>query len=362
MKNLYLDGSFAEISEKDFAHPGLRTARIVYCDDQPNANGFGIEYADFAEIKQSLLHTPVKMKFTGMGTAGHKGSIPIGHVTSVSEDEVNGVHRIILDSALYADDYPDEIEWLDAQYEKGLLDPSEMPGVSFEVTYHDSVLKDGVQWIKGLVARAATFVRSPAYGNRTALLALAADKNINAEDFMTELSALIENNESQKPPEGGNNRMDKELEEALARIKALEEEKSTLTAELADKQTEIDTLTSTNTALTAEIEEKDSKISEFETKEVLAERKSALAEAGITLEVKNERIVAMSAEDFDAYVEDLRAVSEAAKKDKTETKKLMASRQTRLPKFETEEETTSVGELATKLKSLSRSTTSEDTE
>jgi len=363
MKNLILEGSFAEVSAKDFTHPGLRTARVIYCDDQPNSNGFGVEYEDFPELMASLVNTPIKMKFTGNGVAGHKGSIPIGHVTQVSEDEVNGVHRIVLDTVLYADDYPDEIDWLDAQYEKGKVSPTEMPGVSFEVTYHDSILKNGVSWIKGLVARAATFVGSPAYGNRTALLALAADKSINADDFIAGLSAILKNNESQNTTEGGNNRMEKELEEALARIANLEAEIANRNTEIATKTAELETLTSTNATLTAEIESKDATIAEFETKEVLAERQAALVEAGITLELNAERIVSMSAEDFDAYVEDLKAVAEASKKDTKETKKLMASRTTRLPKFEADEDNRpSVENLASKFKSISRSNASEDTE
>lgn len=359
MKNLMLDGSFAEVSAKDFAHPGLRTARIIYCDDQPNANGYGVEHEDFPELIASIINTPVKMKFTGQGPKGHKGSIPIGHVISASEEEVNGVNRIVLDTILYAEDYPDEIEWLDMAYEEGKLDASKMPGVSFEVTYHNSILKEGVNWIKGLVARAATFVSHPAYGSRTALLALAADKNLSADDFFTELSALMENKESQNTTEGGNNRMEKELEEALARIKDLE-------AELATKDTthaaEIATLNTTNETLTAEVAAKDETIADYERKEVLAERQAALAEAGITIELKAERLVSMSDEDFTEYVEDLKAVAKASKPNTEETKKLMASRQTRLPKFETDSEAAPVEGLAGRLRNISRSTTSEDTE
>lgn len=357
MKNIFLDGSFAEISVKNTAHPGLRTAKIIYCDDQPNSNGYGVEYEDFPDLENTLIGTPVKIKFVGTGPSGHKGSIPIGHITQVSEAEVAGVHQLIVDALLFADDYPDEIEYLDTAFAEG-----KAPGVSFEVTYHDSVLKNGIQWIKGLVARAATFVRSPAYGDRTALLALAADKNLSAEDFMTELSALIVNNESQKTTKGGNNRMDKELEEALAKIATLEAELVTANEAVAAKSGEVVTLTSTNETLTAEIETKDATIAEFESKEVLAERRAALTEAGIELELKAERIIAMSDEDFAAYVEDLKAVAAAAKPDTKETKKLMASRTTRLPKFETDGEKVETTDLVGKFRSISRSNASEDTE
>lgn len=356
-KDLILDGSFASVSTG--AHPGLRTAKIIYLDDQPNENGFGVEYEDFEDIKKTIIGTPLKMRFLGDDVSGHKGSIPIGFINNVAEAESNGVHQLVIDATLFAEDYPDEVEWLETRYKEG-----KAPGVSFEITYHESILKNGVNWIKGLVARAATFVRSPAYGSRTALLALASDKDISAEDFMKELSALANEVSPKIPVKGGNIRMEEELERIKAELAALKET-------LNDKEKEIETLSAEKDALATEkgeletsLAEKDEVISGYVQKETLTARQAILAEAGITVEVKPERITKMDDEQFTEYVADLKAVAEAAKKETTPVKKLVSERNPRLPRFNPDDsaEKPSASELAGRFKNYSRSTASEDTE
>lgn len=364
MKDLIIKGAFESVS-KPSGHPGLRTVRIVYLDDQPNSNGYGVKYEDFPQIMDTIVGTPLKMRFMGAGVAGHAGSIPVGHITSAMEAEVDGVHQIIIDGILYADDYPDEVDWLEAQLEESKKDPSKTPGVSFEMSYHESILENGVNWIKGLVARAATFVRTPAYGNRTALLALAADKTISADDFMTELSALVNDNSPKIPDKGGNNMTEEEIKALQDQLKALQASLDEKTEELKARNEEIETLKAENTTLTDDLTAKATALAEYQAKEVIETRKSALAEAGITFEIKPERYAKMADEDFEAYVEDLKAAVDSAKKTaKEDDKKLLASasqRVMRLPKLEVnEDEKVSVSDLAGRLKTYSRSRTSEE--
>jgi hypothetical protein len=363
-KFLEWQSSLAEILPKDFVHPGLRTVRFIFCDDQPNENGQGIEYADFAQLKQSAIGTPIKMKFLGTSVSGHHGSIPVGHIKSMTEREITAndklVHQLIADGILYAEEYPDEVAYLDNAFAEGTS-----PGLSWELT-HDaekSIFKDGIEWLKGLLTRAATFVREPAYGNRTAILALASNKELSAAEFMEELTELVrtESATPSKKLEGGYNSMDeKEIEKlkadlanALAAIAAKD-------TELATKTEEYSTIVAENTALKTSAQEKDQVIAEFTNKERLTTRLAAIVEAGIPLETDTAKLEAkkkfyldLSDEAFAEYVTDLKNIV-ASKSDF----KVVASRRTSaFPKFDASGDTApvSLADLGSRLKNLSRS-------
>lgn len=343
MKELTLLGAVSGITPS--GHPGLARGRFIFCDDQPNNNKQGIKYEDFPEIKATLIGSPVKMRFLGAGVSGHTGSIPIGHIDGFTEEESNGIHTLIAECVLYADDYPDEVEYLRTAFAEG-----KAPGVSYEVSYHNSIIEDGVEWVKGLAARAATFVKSPAYGNRTRLLALASDK-----EFMTELLAVANEIHQPTTDKGGNNRMTDEeiqkLKDDLASTKTALAEKTT---EVTEKEGIIQTLTTEKETLTTSLAEKDTTIAEFKTKEILASRQETLAQAGISVEIKPERLVKMAEEDFTAYVEDLKLVL-AASKAGNKKLALASSRDADIPRFRPTDMSDTGLDLATKFKSLSRS-------
>jgi len=322
LKNIEFKSSLAEIMPEDhYHHPGLRIARFVFCDDKPNQNGVGVEYEDFAEIIKTSIGTPVKMKFLGQTVSGHLGSVPIGHITNMFENELgDGTHQLIADASLYADDYPDEIDYLEQSFAE-----SKAPGISFEMSYKNDVLKEGVKWLKGLVTRAATFVRDPAYGNRTALLALASNNKMDAETFMKELTALIEMKPITKD-EGGNNVTEEEakklqdaLVEAKERIQELEAEKTTLET--------------TSAELSAKLDVANESLSTYAEKELVSKRTQAVMDAGITvdpakLEQKQNFWVHLSDEAFAEYVEDLKIATAAATKTATAERKTVG-----LPRF-----------------------------
>lgn len=339
-----LQSAIAEISPEDFSHPGLRKIKFVFCDDKPNANGHGIHRDDFNEIIKSSVGTPIKMKFLGSKVSGHKGSIPIGHINNMFEEEFDGGHRLIAEGTLYQDDYPDEVEYLAHSWAEG-----QAPGVSFEVSYKESVKESiqdkAVEWLKGVITRAATFVSDPAYGKRTAILAWASDKSISDEDFLAELSVIANDTSPKKTDKGGNYSMEEELKKLREDFDAFKTSQAEL---VADKDKEIATLTARVDELTTSLSEKETALAEYQVKEVLAARKTTLTEAGITVAIKDERISGMSEEDFTAYVEDLKAVAQSAKAEADNKKKVaLASREpVRIPKFDLGEgEKTSVEDL-----------------
>ena len=369
MNNLIWQSAISEILPQDFIHPGLRTVRFVFCDDQPNENNQGIEYTDFAEIQKSAIGAPIKMKFLGQAVGGHHSSIPIGHVKDMFEREVDGVHQLVADGILYANEYPDEVEYLAHSFAEGTS-----PGLSWELDYNSekSIVKNGIEWLKGLLTRAATFVRNPAYGNRTAILALASNRDLSAADFMIELAELVKNGEvaakkagtsdaELKEPEGGFNNMDEkelqklkdDLAQALSALAAKE-------TELTAKAEENITLSSENTALKAKVTETESVIAEYSKSELLNTRLTAITEAGIPLETdkdklekKKEFYLNLSNESFAEYVEDLKSVAAASTKLSLAT---AARRTPAFPRFSTSnaEESTSLTDLSSRLGSLSR--------
>lgn len=352
-----IQGSITELLPDSWKHPSLSHIKVVFCDDQPNSNNQGVEYEDFEQVKKSAIGTPVKMRFLGTTAGGHHGSIPIGHIRDMYEEEVENVHRLIADVVLYAEEYPDEVEYLAHKWTEAQAGMGEAPGVSFEMSYKDSVIKNGVQWIKNIITRAATFVRNPAYGNRTAILAWASDKSISDEEFNATIQAFISETSPKNTTEGGNNRMEEELKTLKAEFEALKKE----TAEtLATKDEEIKTLTTQVSTLTTESSEKDTVIAEYKGKELVGERTAVLAEAGITIEVKPERISKMDEDEFTQYVEDLKAVMAAGKPkggNAAAGKLALASASSRLPRFGTgasSDDTVTVEGLKNKLGTLSR--------
>lgn len=344
----------------DFTHPGLRRIRFVFCDDQPNENNQGIQLEDFEGIMKSSVGTPIKMKFFGDSAGNHLGSVPIGHIVSMTVHEDSGVNKLIADGILYADDYPDEVEYLSDSFSKG-----KAPGISWEVSYKDSLVDKGIEWLRGIVTRAATFVRNPAYGNRTAILALASNKNISDEKFLDVISKLThDENRPKNTEQGGSNRMEEELNNLRAQVAALQESLAAKESELAEITSKIQVSESKVSELEVAISEKDSVISEYQMKEKLSSRIEELAEAGIILpddadkrKVKEEFYLSLSDEAFASIKEELVEAIQSAKKVES-PKKGLASIQSRVPAIPrlsaTDESTSDVGSLKERLGSFSR--------
>lgn len=318
VKNIVWASSLLDISMAStvghFHNPGLRYAKFVFCDDQANENGQGIEYEDFDIVAQSGIGTPVKMRFLGEAVSAHVGSIPIGHITEMVENTLDsGVHQLIAQAVLYANEYPDEIGYLEEAFAN-----NKAPGISFEMTYKDAVVKAGVSWLKGIITRAATFVRNPAYGSRTALLALASSTDISEEDLSKGLSAFAEEFRPKTTTKGGNNKVTEE--ELQAKLTEAQTKITELTTKVGELETANASLVTDKEALSTQLSEKDTALAAFAEKELVAKRTQTITDAGIKIETDPEKLskkqafwVHMDEEAFAEYVDDLKVASKPEK-------------------------------------------------
>lgn len=350
MDKAQFESTIAEIIDvptDDFEHPFLTKVKFIFTDDRGNANKQGIELEDFDSVAKSSINMPLKIRYTHAGAGGHDFSIPIGHITRMYQETTEaGVAELIGEGVLYKEEYPDEVAYLKQTHEAG-----KAPGISWELSYQDSVTKAGVDWLKGVVTRAATFVKFPAYGNRTGLLAIAqsniysiTESQMMDTEFMDELKEIVDelNALVQGKPETedeedhqndllmggasqntGGNEVD-ELQKAQAELEAALAKVAELTAQLDTAQTTITDLTTENEG--------------YKRNALVAERTAKIVEAGIKIESDQEKLaqkqelwLAMSPEIFEAYVTDL---AEASKPTQTAPKdKAAASSKEGLPKF-----------------------------
>jgi hypothetical protein len=313
MKVTTFDSQMSEIYEvatSDFKHPHLTNVKFIFADDKPNGNNMGIEYADFEAIKQSAVDMPIKMRFLGeAGAAGHTGSITIGHIRGMDELETEeGTHQLIAEGVLYADEFPNEVAYLKTSFTE-----KKAPGASWEISYSE-VKKDGpISWLKGVITKAATFVRNPAYGSRTALLALASSNtDMTDEELSAKLVEIATEISPKNPVEGGSNTVDEELKKA-------KEDLAAALAEIETLRTEKETLSTANAELAAKVTERDEKISTFEKDKLVATRSTLIAEAGLKVEEDPEKLAkafwtTLSDEAFAEYLETLKAVKPVEKK------------------------------------------------
>lgn len=318
-------------AESDFKHPLLAVVKFIFADDKPNGNNQGIRHEDFPEIIRSAIDTPIKMRYLGeAGAGGHTGAITIGHIRSMSEREAeDGSHQLIAEGVLYAQENSQEVEWLRKAFANKDDPNSPPPGASWEIRYQDEEKEGPISWLKGVVTRAATFVRNPAYGTRTALLALASDENVSDEDFNKELLAIANETSPKNTNKGGSNKVEEELKKELEAQKA---EVARLTSANAELTTKVEDLTKQN-------EEKDKQIAESNKAKLIAERVAKVEEAGLKLDTdpeklarKQEFLASLDETAFAEYLTDLKAMAPKAplKKDKDAAAELNGG----LPRFD----------------------------
>jgi len=316
-KEILVDAEFIAFAEsKKPKNKYLRHITFVFADDRPNNNNQVISHDEFDALKESAIGMPIKMRFLGStaGAGNHAGSIPIGHISDMTEDELeDGTHRLIAEGSLYAFEYPDEIEYLEQAYEA-----KKAPGLSWELAYETSIIDKGLELLKGVIAMAATFVRHPAYGKRTALLALASDNTLSDEQVEQEVASLFANIEI----EGGTNEVT--LEEAQAEIQQLKEQlaaaqtENTSLKESADKVPDLETA---HAELQGKVQELTEKVEEYEITALITDRTQKMVAAGFELSAdtaeveKKQKVWASMAEEvFEEYVSDISAVAKKTPK------------------------------------------------
>jgi len=318
--------AIAEIVEQESSddspkvNPYLTVAKFVLADDKgaplstaPAGLLQGIEYEDFDEVIRTGIHMPIKMKYTGQGAGNHLGSYVIGHITELHKAKAeDGTNQILADAVLYTEEFPEEIEYLKKAHAN-----HEAPGISYEIVYEDSIVRNGVQWIKKLITTAATFVRDPAYGTRTALLALASAKD--DEELIASMKSFIAQAEGSSG-EGNLNPNDKGginvTEEELQKIK----EEAEKAKALAEKfEAEATSKTEEITRLTEELNSLKTENTTLKTERMLENRVRKMAEAGFPLEADAEKaqktkdfVLSLSDDAFDLYVENITAIKAAA--------------------------------------------------
>jgi hypothetical protein len=324
----FIISSIMDVPGIDDTHPFITVARFVFADDKPNANNQVVDYSEFDNIKNSAVGMPVKMKFTGSGVGEHEGSVPIGTIQSMEEiTNTDGSHQLVAQAMLWKEEFPEEVQYLKDTFAAG-----DAPGISYELGYADSETKNGLQFIKRIVTLAATFVKHPAYGTRTRLLALAAMEVVTAQDIaeatvqaakstniplsdvidiLGTLKGSSENPVIEDPmkigesSEEGGNQMEEELQQAKAMAASLSAEIEALKALIDQKDAEI---------LGTQEEIKGLKLAAL-----VDSRTRRVVEAGLTLEADAEKAekkkalwASLTDEQFEEYLDDLVTAKKSA--------------------------------------------------
>ena len=308
----------------NFKHPFLTMAKFIFADDKGNSRNQGIKLDDFDEVIKTSIDMPVKMNFSSDGVGGHFGSYVIGHITKMTKEVAeDGSNVLMAWAALYNDEFPEEIKFLKEAYASG-----NPPGISYEISYSSPIIEGGIEWLKNIFTTAATFVKHPAYGKRTALLALASAKD-DAE-FMDRMKAIVaqagDNLSEESDDEGGNIVDEKELEKAREELARLQAEAETRTAEIERLREEVNTRDGQISTLTSEIES-------LKRDKILDERVRRYVEAGLSLEAEAEKadktkefLLSLSEDAFEVYISQ---ITELSTKKRTE-----ASDDEKLPKLD----------------------------
>lgn len=152
-------------------NPYVRWAKFIMTDDQPNGNMERTPVEEFDNIIQSGIHMPIKMG-EGRIEEGHEASSPIGVITHLQKEFIDGINRIVGLAAFWLRERPSDVTFI-----KDLVDSGEDVNLSWELGAQDKVLaEDGIYDWRGLATQAVTIVKRPAYQGRTRIIAMAAKK------------------------------------------------------------------------------------------------------------------------------------------------------------------------------------------
>lgn len=159
----------------EYKNPLLTWIKLIFADDQPNANKQGIKQEEFPNLIKSMSYMPIKADYDAeeSGVRGHDGALQIG-VLKVGQQEGN---KIVAVGALYNDEYPDVVDFFKKETSEG-----RSVDFSWEIRYKDSSVEDEVEWLVGTTTKAITAVKSPAYDGRTPLVSISDFDIMNAID------------------------------------------------------------------------------------------------------------------------------------------------------------------------------------
>lgn len=175
-------------------NPHVRWAKFILTDDRPNGNNERVPLSEFDNLISTGVHMPIKMA-EGKIAPGHDNATPIGVITNLKKEFVDGVNRIVGLAAMWLSERTSDIEYLKSRIDGG--DPVDL---SWELGASDKVLApDGVwDWV-GLHMKATTVVGNPAYQGRTRIIAMAAK---NDDDNLPDSAFLYVESGGEKDSEG----------------------------------------------------------------------------------------------------------------------------------------------------------------
>lgn len=164
--NIEDDDSF-EVSALNI-NPGVRWAKFILTDDEPNGNNIRIPMSEFSNIIKTGVYMPLKVA-EGEISEGHKGTKPIGVITHLKQVK----NRIEGLAMLWSKERPEDVEMLKEKYDSG--DPLDL---SWEIEYSDSIVDETTETkdLIGTRLRAVTLVGIPAYKGRTPITAFASEE------------------------------------------------------------------------------------------------------------------------------------------------------------------------------------------
>lgn len=150
-------------------NPLVSWAKFILTDDTPNGNKMRIPVSEFDNIIKSGLHMPVKMA-QGKIEEDHSNAEPIGVITHLKKEIVDGVNQIVGLAALWLKERPSDVQYL-----RSLMDSGKDINLSWEISVGERrASAGGVIDLIGVVMNAATIVGRPAYEGRTRFIAMAA--------------------------------------------------------------------------------------------------------------------------------------------------------------------------------------------
>jgi len=348
--------AIAELADIDgeYEHPLLTRIKFILTTNEPYTLSTsqknmkqGIKEEDFNDVIRTGVGMPIKMRYLRKSVGNHLGSIPIGHISKIEKiDMENGIKALAAEGVLYTSEYPEEIDYLKVAYAA-----KEAPGISYEIRHdaNKSIIENGVEWIKDLITQAATIVRSPAYGNRTAILALASNKELSTDELNEELLSLI----TPKDADKGGKPMEEKDEKEIARLTALAAEKEKA---LGDTTTELDKVRGELKTALDDLAAANTRNGELEHSIKIEARARSYAEAGLTFDedaekakTKKELLAKMDDEVFATYIADLKEF--ASKKSTT----ALASAPNRgVPRLTAQDKETPLDDLKEALRGMSR--------
>jgi len=281
-------------------NPNITWMKFVLTDDRANLNRQRIPQTEFANVIRTGVHMPLKMA-AGTISEGHEDTVPLGTMAHLLQKD----NEIVVLAARWGHEREADVALLKQRFSEG-----KPIDISWELTHSDSTLDDeGVEDFVDVSMNAATIVGMPAYGGRTTVEVIASKNDLGDdimelsehEKLMTEMKTVVE---------------------APLNTKITE-----LTASLEAANTELTALKTASEASVAEL----AGLREFKTgveaAEALATRigtlRAKLVAAGLEVTdeyfaERQEKLLAMSDEQLDFFIQELVAFEAAAKAEATQ--------------------------------------------